>query len=398
MGHFVGTSAGGKKKMEMREAKRHIDARISAGLLPGAVCGVFRNGKCVFEYVSGYSDVENRGLLQRNAVFRLASMTKPVTAAAVLFCEDRGLLRTDEPVSKYLPDFGKMHVGRFENGILTDGGRAEREITLKDILTHSAGLGSGEVGEYQYTRRSVPRTLTEAAETYGKWYLDFSPGSKQYYSAAVAFDILARIVEVVSGTPYAEFLYKNIFLPLGMKDTTYAPDGELLSRTVSMYRLKEDGRGMEKCDFGRSGFHEFAAGYTGGSAGLFGTFDDYSRFARMLEGGGKFDGVRVLSEKAVKKMRTPALSHEMNGIDDYFNWGLGVRVREKRGATQPLSSGSFGWSGAFNTHFWVDPQLSLVGLLMSNLKDAGGADSPTAIEFERDVMAEITRTEAYDGN
>ncbi len=373
--------------MDWTETRRHIDERIEKGLLPGAVCGVFSQGECIFEYAAGYSDAEKKTPLRKDALFRLASMTKPITAAAALICEDRGLLRITDEVCKYIPGFSDLRVGRPENGRIADAGAAERNITLFDILTHSAGLGAGEVGAAQYAARKVPETLEEAATTYQNWYLDFSPGTRQCYSAGVAFDVAARIVELVSGLPYARFLEENIFRPLGMRDTTYTPDEAQLARAVRMYRLKDDGGGMEFKDFGRSGFPEFAEGYPGGSAGLFGTYRDYSLFARMLAGEGEFGGVRILSEAAAEKMRTPFLSHALEGIDDYFNWGLGVRVRERRCAgRQPLSAGSFGWSGAFSTHFWVDPRLKVVGLLMVNLNDAGGADAEASAAFEQDVM------------
>ena len=378
--------------MDMQAVKLHIDERLEAGLLPGAVCGVFLDGRPVFTYVSGYADVEKKIPLKENAVFRLASMTKPVTAAAALLCEDRGLLHIEDKVSRYLPAFSHMKVGRMENGRPMEAGEASREITLYDVLTHSSGLGSGEVGAFQYGARSLPDTLEEAVGAYAGWLLDFDPASRQCYSAAVAFDLAARIVEIASGMPYAQFLEENIFRPLGMRDTGYTVDDERFARTVKMYRLKDDGSGIQPRDFKRCGFPEFKEGYTGGSAGLFSTFRDYSLFARMLAGEGEFGGVRILSKAAVEKMRRPALSHSMEGIDDFFNWGCGVRVREKQcGDRQPLSDGSFGWSGAFSTHFWVDPKLKLTAVLMANLNDAGGADAAASAQFERDVMKELDK-------
>ena len=270
--------------MDMQAVKLHIDERIEAGLLPGAVCGVFLDGRPVFTYVSGYADVEKKIPLKENAVFRLASMTKPVTAAAALLCEDRGLLHIEDKVSRYLPAFSHMKVGRMENGRPIEAGEASREITLYDVLTHSSGLGSGEVGAFQYGARSLPDTLEEAVGAYAGWLLDFDPASRQCYSAAVAFDLAARIVEIASGMPYAQFLEENIFRPLGMRDTGYTVDDERFARTVKMYRLKDDGSGIQPRDFKRCGFPEFKEGYTGGSAGLFSTFRDYSLFARMLAG------------------------------------------------------------------------------------------------------------------
>ena len=148
--------------MDMQAVQLHIDERIEAGLLPGAVCGVFLDGRPVFTYVSGYADVERKILLKENAMFRLASMTKPITAAAALLCEDRGLLHIEDKVSRYLPAFSHMKVGRMENGRPIEAGEASREITLYDVLTHSSGLGSGEVGAFQYGTRSLPDTLEEA--------------------------------------------------------------------------------------------------------------------------------------------------------------------------------------------------------------------------------------------
>lgn len=361
---------------------------VNSGKLTGIAYAVnYGAEECAYGTI-GYADLARTKPMQTNTVFRLASMTKPITACAVLIAEERGLLSIDAPIGKYIEGFAHGGVGVMENGAACFSHSA-REITIKDCLTHSSGLGSGVVGDFQFNRIPKPYDLRKNVYAWNGAFLDFEPGSRQAYSWGVAMELLAYIVERTSGMPYAEFLKKNIFEPLGMSDTSYELSGNMSERLAEMYRTGEDGR-LQSVDLGVSGFEAFECGYPGGSAGLFSTLEDYSKFARMLANNGSLYGKRILTKNSVRKMRTPMLPKTLDGINEYFNWGLGVRVCEKRGEKQPLSDGSFGWSGAYGTHFWVEPETGVSAVLMLNKADVGGSGSPYSAEFERLVEKSLS--------
>lgn len=364
--------------------KSQIDNRFNEYIknqrLTGLAYGVYQGEEEVFSGVLGYQDCAQTTSIKDDAIFRLASMTKPITATAVLIAEEKGWLRVNDPVSKYIPNFKHGGVGIIADGQLRQV-KTAREITIHDCLTHTSGLGSGEVGNYLFLKFGEPKSLEKNVMKWNGAMLDFAPKTKQGYSGVVAFELLAYVVQSVSGMPFSEFLNQEIFIPLGMTDTGYLLPEENKSRLVEMSTTAKDG-GLERVDYGWRGFGAFGEGYTGGSAGLLSTLEDYSRFVRMLACRGVFQGVRILSPDSVQKMRTPQLSSELNGISQYFNWGLGVRVCEKRGENQPLSDGSFGWSGAYGTHFWIEPKTGKSAVLMLNKADVGGSGSPFSREFE----------------
>lgn len=359
-----------------------LNEYISSGFINGAACTVRKNSNVLYENVLGFSDCDKRNRLEKNAIFRLASMTKPVTACAVMLCREKGLLDLDESVGKYL-DFNHRGVGKIENEKVVFSHTA-REITLRDILSHSSGLGSGMVGEKQRATFGKNYTLKECSEKWNGSFLDFAPRTAQAYSAVTAFEIAARIVEKVVDMPYENFIKESIFLPLNMNDTCYSLNEEQKTRLVELGKSGENGF-LKKVDIGVRGFGEFPDGYVGGSAGLFSTLCDYASFAQMLSQNGKVGTKRILSEDSVKQIRTAQLPKDLNGLSECFNWGLGVRVCEKRGERQPLPEGSFGWSGAYGTHFWIEPLSDIYAVLMVNKSDIGGSGSVVSAEFEKSV-------------
>jgi CubicO group peptidase (beta-lactamase class C family) len=276
-------------------------------------------------------------------------------------------LHLDEPISKYIQGFSHAGVGEIVDGSLCFKENA-RDITLRDILTHSSGLGSGEVCEFQRAFMEKPYKLSKNVQSWNGRFLDFSPGAKSVYSGTVAFELAALAVERVANKPYGEFLQEEIFTPLGMVDTCYALNQEQAKRLVEMPFPNNKGQ-IEKIDMELRGFEAFAQGYTGGSAGLFSTLKDYMRFAQMLAFGGSLNGVRVLSEDSVKEM----------GTNQRNSWGLSVYVRGEKDGNQPLEKGSFGWSGAYGTHFWVEPSRKIAAVLMLNI----GAMPLTGLQVER---------------
>lgn len=379
-----------KENIDFSRVAQAVEARITKRVLAGATLCVQIGGERVYEYTGGYAD---SGIsLRKNALFRLASMTKPITAAAVLLLQDRGKLSVSDKVSRYFPAFAHMRLGRLsDEGAVISEEYAAREMTIEHILNHSSGLGSGAVGDAQWAAAgTMPAALQERARFFGEWALDFTPDTNQQYSPVVALDVAAAIVEQAADCDYQTFLQRELFAPLGMVDTVFAPTDEQFARVVAMYRLNNKARGISRTPMGREGHAGMPVGYVSGCTGLFGTVDDYARFAQMLADGGEFGGVRLLSRQAVQAMRTPRRAHGCAGMDDFSDWGYTVRVRHRaQEGVQELSPESYGWSGAYNTHFWVDPRLRLAAVFMSNLDNAGGAGSVTAFEFECNVMRSL---------
>ncbi len=369
--------------------EKHTAERVLAMTLSGAAAGVWigREKRCGVSI--GWRDPVSGIKMTEDTVFRLASMTKPISGVAAMIQWERGLIDLDVPITRWLPEFGSMRVAeKIEGGRIVSTVPAQRLITPRMLLTHSSGLGSGRAHELEYERFDPLNfsCLAEAVRAYHESILDFQPGTAQGYSAKCGLDVIVRIVELTADMPYEEFLKKNVFEPLGMKDTGYTLSGEQCGRVAEM--VTADG-GFTPMQSGRKrGFEDYPEGYTGGGGGLLSTLADYGRFAGMLAGGGTFDDVKILNEATVDLMSAPQLPPTFEGVGDSFNWGLSMRACPVQNApSQPLTGGSFGWSGAYGTHFWVDRKKSLYAVYMSNIRNGMGAGAPTAFEFERDVMA-----------
>lgn len=341
-----------------------IDRRIAAKDISGAVTLVAQGGRIVHFDARGLMDIESKKPMTKDALFYIASMTKPVTTVAVLMLAEEGRLRLTDPVSRFVPAFKDLTVK-------SSGGApvaAARQITLRDLLTHTSGIDS------------PPRIPTEPTETLARFLppfaatpLEFQPGTRWAYSNTVAFDLLARIVEIASGESYDRFLRERIFQPLGMKDTMHTVDGARAARVATSYEVSPSGL--------RRLVREDPPGYFGGGWGLKSTAEDYLRFAQMLLNRGELDGRRLLGPRSVELMSTVHIPDTLPGRRPGEGWGLGVRVISDFGARGTwLSNGSFGWSGARGTHFWVDPESDLVAILMVQTPAAAlSADFETAV-------------------
>lgn len=378
-----------------------MDRHIEAGSFSGAVTLVARHGRIAHLEAHGLMDIEAGKPMRTDTIFRLASMTKPVTAVAVLMLVEEGRIRLNDPVSKYLPSFAGQKVAVIRNEGGGTGGfggpppefdtvPAERDITIVDLLTHTSGLMSGRVGNAEsqpfYARREeVGVSLVDGL---GEIPLDFQPGSRWSYSAVGGFDVLARIVEVVSGQSFAEFLAKRLFEPLGMRDIFYWPDAAQRERLAKTYLGGPNGLQPRPDPDSMS-----SPVYFSGAGGLMGTAEAYARFAMMLANGGELDGVRILSPRTVELMGSPVIEEGLPGLNTGMHpsrprgegFGLGVSVVSDPVARRSLvSKGSFGWSGFYGTYFWVDPQENLAALLMVQTYS-----NDAWFEFESAVMQAV---------
>jgi CubicO group peptidase (beta-lactamase class C family) len=347
-----------------------IERRIEARDISGAVTLVARKGSVAYLDAQGLMDIETNKPMTKDAIFRIASMTKPIVGVAVLMMMEEGKVRLTDPVSKFIPEFKELKAAVAQPRQGPAGARgaapfytvpAEREITIKDLLTHTSGLVSGTIStaEAAKIQRKPGDTLADYIPRLSQVPLEFQPGSRWSYSPGAGFDTLGRIVEIVSGQNLDQFLKQRIFDPLGMKDTVFNINDAQRSRAATMYT--KTANGLQKSP------NQPApnTAYYSGSGGLSSTADDYVRFAQMLVNGGQLNGKRLLSPRSVELMGSPFALDTLPGRARGEAWGLSVRVITDAVARNTfLTNGSFGWQGAFGTHFWVDPKEKLVGLLM----------------------------------
>lgn len=373
--------------LDKRMADDQADGRVG-----GAGLCVMQDGQEIYKKYFGYRNQTDKLPMGDgdDVIFRLASMTKPVTAIAVLIQVARGKLSLDEPITGLLPQFSEMWVGALEDGKVVPKEPAKRLLTPRMLLSHQNGLNAGEIGNAQGLGADGDRqNLEHIVNFFSTLKLDFQPTEAQMYSATAAFDVCARLVELTSGMPYNEFVEKEIFAPLGMKDTTFTPTEDQWRRFVIMHdRKEEDGHGMSVDGATVPGciFENFPITWFSGGAGLCSTLPDYVRFAEMLVSGGKCpDGTQLVPEALIREMGTPWVPFEV--MPAWERWGLGVRVITDERHWLPVTT--FGWSGAYGSHFWVDPVNNITAVYMKNSRYDGGAGSQTSIHFEQDVYASL---------
>jgi CubicO group peptidase (beta-lactamase class C family) len=332
--------------------------------ISGAVTLVARRGRIVHHSAVGQADVRANRAMDKETLFAIASMTKPITATAVMILVDEGRLALADPVAKHLPAFRDV--------MLKSGGRPAREMTIRDLLTHTSGLGGD-----QRTKGSLAATVDEIA-TRG---LDFEPGSKWQYGPSLS--VCGRIVEVVSGQPFDEFLRVRIFEPLEMKSTSFLPSPtDQQARIARIYQPTADKADLEQ---GKNFlFEESTAIVPNPSGGLFSTALDMARFYQMILNGGELNGQRIVSADAVKQMTTIQTGELPTGFTPGNGWGLGwCVVRDPQGVTRMVSPGTFGHGGAFGTQGWVDPQKEAIYVLLiqrNNLPNADASELRDALQ------------------
>jgi len=380
----VGLSAGLTEAIDQMAEKDLKD-----GLVSCAAIQVLCKDKTVYKNNFGYADTEKTLPLDDKHLFRMASMTKPVTAVCVMKQIEAGKLSLEDPVGKYIPALQNMDVAEVDaQGNLTGTHPSPAPITVKDLLTHSSGLGSGQWFGKFCRNAGFPdgATLSSKIDDWAHSLLEFDPSTRFSYSGLVGFDVLAHLVELTSGMAYADFAHKNLFAPLGMTDTCFLPDHDQWSRIVQMHETVEKGV-IRPVDMHGRVFGNCPVTYHSGGAGLVSCLNDYTRFAHMLLCDGISGKVRILQDSTVKQMRTMQLRPLVPGTDATYSWGLSMRViLADNGSQHPLRTGAYGWSGAYGTHFWCDPVRQLCAVYCSNMTTAGGSGALTARHLEKAVM------------
>jgi CubicO group peptidase (beta-lactamase class C family) len=370
------------------ERLKRVDAAINQYVekkqIAGAVTLVVRKGKVAYFKSAGLQDVEMKKPMPDNAIFRIASMTKPITSVAVMMLYEEGRFLLNDPVHKYLPEFKDMMVLNPERA--TNGHAkvdslvpAKRPITIRHLLSHTSGLTyhwNDKLGE-TYKKAGIAgglglhnETLAENMKKLAKLPLLFHPGDKWEYGLSV--DVLGYLVEVVSGKSFNDFLKERIFAPLKMHDTHFFLPENKVARLATVYQYSAE-KGFSKLpDSNAEGSLEFSPAYPysgpqkfySGGGGLCATISDYARFAQMLLNGGELEGVRILSRKSVELMTADFAG----GINPNIGFGLGFGIRRTLPEGGELgSAGAYGWSGFWNTQFLIDPREQMVTLIFTQL-------------------------------
>jgi CubicO group peptidase (beta-lactamase class C family) len=354
---------------------------IDEAVISGSVTAVASDKKLLSLESCGYSNIASKKTMQDNDLFWIASMTKPMTAVCVMQLHEKGKLAITDPVEKYLPEFKNQWLIKSRNkGELTLK-NPSRPITIKDLLTHTSGLQN-----LRPTRND--HTLSELTMAYSKTPLNFEPGSYWSYSNS-GINTLGRIIEVVSGLSYAEYMQKKIFNPCGMSDSTFWPSEDQASRVASIYSIDEKKKLKELKEF--PSFIKFLNGglsnksrtaYPAG--GLFSTAEDVVAFYQMTLNGGSYKGNQILQKETLDMMTINQTGDLKAGFVEGSCWGLGFSIVQKPiGVTSTLTPGTFGHGGVYGTQSWADPKTKRIMVLMiqrEGLKNSDGSEMRAAFQ------------------
>lgn len=344
--------------------------------IAGAVCLVTKDGKPAYYKAFGMDDIDEKKAMQKDAIFRIASQTKAITSTAVMMLWEEGKFLLDDPISKYIPSFAQSNVvDQFNEKDSTFTTKpAKRAITIRDLLTHTSGIGYAQIGSPKmkaiYAKAGIQvgfsdhkELLADAINKLGTLPLEHDPGEKFTYSLSV--DVLGRLVEVVSGMSLDQFFEQRLFVPLEMKDTYFRLPDAKRARLVQVYTEDANNKVVKwKKDTFPGTTIDYPIndnGYFAGGAGLVSTISDYAAFLQLFINGGAYKGKQLLARHTVEIMTKNQVGDLPLGADKF---GLGFQVTTDAGnAKLGLSEGSIAWGGFFGTVYWADPKEKLAGLL-----------------------------------
>ena len=354
---------------------------LSDGRLNGAEALIVRNGRIVYHKAFGYDDLEKKRPMKTDMIYRIASQTKAVTSVAIMILYEEGKFLLDDAVSKYIPEFEKQQVLNVFNE--TDSSYtttpAKREVTIRELLTHTSGIGYAQIGSKEanaiYAKSNIPvglgveegRTIGPEVKKLAKLPLMHQPGEKFTYGLNT--DVLGYLVEVLSGKSLAAFFQERIFDPLGMKDTYFYLPASKHNRLVQIYQEKEK-KLTAQTEVSQNGklilnYPLTKGTYYSGGAGLSSTALDYATFLQMILNGGEYNGKRILARNTVRMMTMNQIG-DVNMGTNKFGLGFGITT-EKGSSILPTPEGVFEWGGAFATTYWADPKEKLIGIVYRQL-------------------------------
>ena len=367
----VGLSSAG-----LTTATAALQAHVDAGDVAGVVAAVARHGKLVYLEALGQRDLAAGDVMPENAIFRLYSMTRPITSTAVMMLWEDGKFQLDDPVSRYIPEFEDQRVFLDASDPDLSQTRARAgDITVRHLLTHSSGIGSRSSAIYRAERvrlRSIP--LTEMVANAARVPLFEDPGTRFRYG--ISTTMLGRLVEIWSDQPFEEFLQQRVLAPLGMTDTVFWTDGERVDRLTSVYRPDRETGTLRPHAIEEVPFTQRPALVEGG-VGLLSSVMDYVRFSQMLLNAGELDGTRVLRTDTVALMTRNHLPDSVMPIGGGYmagsGWGLGFNVVLDASAYAfPVGQGEYWWDGSSGTRFSIDPEHGIVTVIMAAVSPSRG--------------------------
>ena len=387
----------------LKRVSEAVDRHIAAGNVAGAVTLVARRGKIAHFDAQGVMDVDTKKPMAKDNLFRLASMSKPITGVAIMMLVEAGKIRLTDPVSRFIPEFTNLNKvavprpgsqsappgpgaqGRQGNAPVYDVVSVNRPITIADLLKHGSGLVSGGLGAAD-AARLAPRTPTDTLATYipklASVPLDFQPGTLWRYSGQAGFDVLSRVVEVVSRQTYDKFLQERLLGPLNMPDTGFFAPASKAARVVTMSESTPNGlRSVARAD---------STVYFSGAGGMMSTAEDYLQFAQMMLNGGELNGRRYLSPQTMALMTSNHTGDMVNGQFGRpprgMGFGLSMQVvMDPVAADLRVSKGAFGWAGGTGVSFWVEPAEQIVSIYFIQ----GGSGGALRQDFENAVYQSI---------
>lgn len=375
--------------------------------MPGGALIVRKNDTVVFDGMWGFANLSTKAPVKEDTIYRMASMTKCVIGVAIMRLIEQGRIHLDDPVSRFIPAFKDLRVANdplyqkysppnilfsflFLRMDRVKTVAANREVTIRDLLSHASGLEQGVVGMVGMLKfRSRKDTLEQRIDRYTRFVLDFQPGTSTNYSPCASFDTLGYIIELVSGIKVGEYLQNEVFEPLQMGDATFHPNAEQMLRVAPTYKRR--GKKLIDVTGTRSDVdHLICRGagddYVAGSGGLFSTVKDYEHLARALCNEGLYNGKQFLKPETVSLMHREAQQQHLEP-EPGFTWGLSVKIRQDPVlGKSPATAGTYGWSGALGTHFFVSPADRLEAVFATSRSDLGGASSYISRKVEELVF------------
>ena len=368
--------------------------------LPGIVALVARNGKIVFHKAYGYSEPQSGKKMKKDAIFRIASQSKAITATAVMMLWEEGLFRLDDPISKFIPEFKSPQVlSGFTFGDTSYTARpATREIRIRDLLTHTSGIGYGVIDGDERIRMIYEKagitdlfttekiTIEESVKKLAVLPLHHNPGEKHTYSEGL--DVLGYFIEIVSGIPFDQFLRERLLDPLGMTDTWFYLPNDLADRLVPIqHNINGKWQNYPVTFYDTDYPVKGAKSFFSGGAGLSSTVKDYGTFLQMYLNGGELNGVRILSRTTVATIMNNHYVDIFKGRDSHY--GLAFGVLNEQGASKggKGSAGTFEWGGYFNTQYFADPKENIIGLIFKQTQ--GPVQDITGWKFRQLVFQAI---------
>lgn len=377
-------AAAGMCPDRLERVSHHLQSRfIEPGKISGALPVVYRKGELAYARSLGQMDIERDKALQLDTIFRIYSMTKPITSIALMMLYEEGHFQLQDEVRRYIPQFAKLRV--YQSGVYPNFQTkpCDRHMTIRDLLSHMSGLTYDFMSrtnvDHAYRRTKVGRrvedeTLADMMDTLATLPLEFSPGTAWNYS--VSTDVCGRLVEIMSGRTLDEFFAERIFKPLGMHDTGFMVPPEKVDRFAANY-MRSANKELVLVDDPQDSIYIRPRSLLSGGGGLVSTASDYLQFSRMLLGNGEVDGVRLVGRKTIELMtanhlpNNEDLTHWAQGsfsetANEGYGFGLGFSVNLGAGATATAgSAGEYAWGGAASTIFWVDPVEELIVVFMT---------------------------------